>query len=134
MYLIDGADDQTGQVDTGENRPFRHRVIPILNVLRLECVSAAQDFVSEPGIRPLCPPIEDWDTPIALDDGLCQGVLPYGLAAQLLTEENPDTASFFQQRYEELLKKARQGIPAVSQPILDPYGGIEYDSFGSWQS
>ena len=50
-------------------------------------------------------PISDFDTPINLDDYIAQTVMPYGLAAHLLIDENPTVASFFQQRYEELLDK-----------------------------
>ena len=72
------------------------------------------------------------DRGLWLDDGLCQGVLPYGLAAHLLLDENPDVAAFFNQRYAELLSEYRRGIPAASEDIQDLYGGIEYGQFARW--
>ena len=108
-------------------------LIPILNILRIECFPASDTYaVTEPGKRPICPEIPDFDTPIGLDDGICQGVLPYGLAAHLLLDENPDVAAYFNQRYEQLLAEYRAGIPAAAEDIQDLYGGIEYGCFASW--
>ena len=59
-------------------------------------------------------------------------MLPYGLAAHLLLDENPDVAAFFNQRYAELLSEYRRGIPAASEDIQDLYGGIEYGQFARW--
>ena len=60
------------------------------------------------------------------------GLLPYGLAAHLLLDENPDVAAFFNQRYAELLSEYRRGIPAASEDIQELYGGIEYGPFARW--
>ena len=58
--------------------------------------------------------------------------MPYGLAAHLLIDENPDMASFFNQRYQELLNQFRYSIPVESEDIQDLYGGIEYGYFARW--
>ena len=76
--------------------------------------------------------ITDFESPIDLDDGICQGVLPYGLAAHLLLDENPDVAAYFNQRYQELLLQMKNGLPAEAQDIEDLYGGIEYGYFSRW--
>lgn len=65
---------------------------------------------------------------VPLDDELCLSVMPYGLAAALLADENPPLANFLQQRYEELLQKFSTIGPIVRQPadwepIQDVYGG-----------
>lgn len=133
MHLMDEASEATGAADTADTAGYKHRTLPILNILRVECYPASDTFgASEPGKRPICPEITDFDSPIGLDDVLCQMVLPYGLAAHLLLDENPVAASYFQQRYEELLAWARRGIPAVSEDIADVYGGIEHGKFGRW--
>ena len=62
--------------------------------------------------------------------------MPYGLAAHLLLAEDPATASFFQQRYDELKMRLSVGMPSASEDIVDVYGprgGIwPYNEFGEW--
>ena len=133
MHLMDEASEATGAADTADTAGYKHRALPILNVLRVECWPASDTFgKAEPGKRPVCPEIADFDSPIGLDDVLCQGVLPYGLAAHLLLDENPAAASYFQQRYQELLGWARRGIPAVSEDITNVYGGVEHGRYSYW--
>lgn len=133
MHLMDEVNESTGQADTNDTNEYKNRTLPILNVLRIECFPASDTYeVTQPGKRPVCPEIPDFQTPIGLDDGICQGVLPYGLAAHLLLDENPAVASYFQQRYEEALNRARRGIPAASADIELLYGGIEYGQFARW--
>ena len=133
MHLMDEANESTGLADTADTKEYKNRTLPILNVLRVECFPYSDTcLVTEPGKRPVCPEIPDFETPIALDDGLCQGVLPYGLAAHLLLDENPPLASYFQQRYEELLNAAKRAVPAQSEGIVGLYGGIEYGQFARW--
>ncbi|MCI8478182.1 MAG: hypothetical protein HFE97_07520 [Oscillospiraceae bacterium] len=133
MHLMDEANLSTGQVDIADTRDYKNRTLAILNILRQECYPASDTFqTAGPGKRPSCPEIENFTVPIALDDGICQGVLPYGLAAHLLLEENPDMASYFHQRYEELLRTCAKGLPASSEEIFCPYGHIELGEFSRW--
>lgn len=133
MHLMDEVSESTGQADTADTKDYKHRTLPILNVLRVECFPYSDTYaVVEPGRRPVCPEINDFDSEIGLDDGICQGVLPYGLAAHLLLDENPSLASYFQQRYEELLNALKRGMPTGSEEIVNLYGGIEYGKFARW--
>lgn len=68
---------------------------------------------------------------IALDDFICRTVMPYGLAAHLVSTEDAALASFMEQRYEELRDKYAT-VPAESSEITNLYGGIEYGEFGEW--
>ena len=122
-----------GTADSPDTREYRDRTLLILNALRGELYpySDTYDADRRPG-RPVAAVIRDMDSVIGLDDHICQTVLPYGLAAHLLMEENPGAAAFFQQRYEELRSRLAVGVPARSEDILDLYGGIEYGSFGRW--
>lgn len=133
MHLMDEVNESTGQADNADTKEYKNRTLPILNILRIECFPASDTYqVTEPGKRPVCPEITDFESGIALDDGICQGVLPYGLAAHLLLDENPEMASYFQQRYEELLNAARHSIPAGGEDIVDLYGGIGFEQFARW--
>lgn len=122
-----------GSIDTTEHRPFRERTIPILNVLVGECYPYSDTYaVTVPGKRPICPPVEEMEQAVGLDDGLCRGVLPYGLAAQLLLGEDDQRAAFFQEKYEEQLLQLAKALPTEGESIVDCYGGIEYGQFARW--
>ena len=133
MNLMDEVNESTGAADTADTKEYKNRTLPILNILRVECFPASDTYSSaKAGKRPVCREITDFTTPIGMDDGICQGVLPYGLAAHLLLDENPDVAAYFSQRYQELLFQFRNGIPAAVEDIEDLYGGIEYGQFSRW--
>lgn len=133
VNLMDEVSESSGAADNADTKEYKNRTLAILNILRIECFPASDTYeVTTPGKRPVCPEITDFTTDIYLDDAICQGVLPYGLAAHLLLEENPEMASYFQQRYDELLRAARNGIPAAIEDIVDAYGGIGYGQFARW--
>lgn len=133
MHLMDEVNESTGAADTNDTKEYKNRTLAILNILRIECFPASDTYVvTTPGKRPVCPEIEDFSTEIGLDDGICQGVLPYGLTAHLLLDENPTVASYFQQRYEELLSQAKRGLPTQAEDIEDLYGGVGFGRFARW--
>ena len=82
--------------------------------------------------RPICPPITDFETPLGIDDVLAQTILPYGLAAQLLLNEDAAAAAFLQQRYEELLRGYGGRFPVAGEDIQNLYGGIEHGGYSRW--
>jgi hypothetical protein len=67
-------------------------------------------------VQPL--PITSDQTILQVSDQIGTTILPYGLAAHLLLPENPQVASFFNDRYEELKRKR----PAIVSSIKDVYG------------
>lgn len=136
MSLIDELDD-SGEYDTSDTQEYRNRTLSILNVLRgeLYIYSDTHGLNAEwaTGRRPIVGLLTDLEDVIDLDDYICQSVLPYGLAAHLLLDENPTTAGFFQQRYDELKRDLARGLPAESEDIVDVYGGLHpYNEFGMW--
>lgn len=56
-----------------------------------------------------------------LDDVTCRTIVPCGLAAMLLIQENASVASFFQSRFEELKQTAGKQPPAASEQITNIY-------------
>ena len=95
-------DEQNGW--SGDTEDYRSRTLSILNVLRHELYPYSDTFeVGQDGKRRVCPELESLEQPIDLDEAIVQGVLPYGLAAHLLLGENDQMASFFFQRYAELI-------------------------------
>lgn len=134
MALMDEM-SESGQTDTADTKEYKNRTLNILNVLRGELYPYSDTYAEAEaaGERPIAEVIEDFESPIALDDYICQSVLPYGLAAHLLLDENPSAASFFQQKYEELKAGLARGIPQSSVDIEDVYGGYyPHNDFGWW--
>lgn len=134
MGLIDEVNESSGATDTADTKEYKVRTLYILNALRGELYPYSDTYQeTQDGGRPIAPVILAFDDIIQLDDYICQSVLPYGLAAQLLLDENPSSASFFQQRYEELRDGLTKGFPKSSESIVDVYGVCtEYNEFSRW--
>lgn len=139
MGLMDEVNESTGATDTADTKEYKNRTLLILNVLRGELYPFSDNYAQEDeGVRPIAMVIEDFDTPIGLDDYICQSIMPYGLAAHLLLDENPSAAGFFNQRFEELKASLARGLPKSSEDIVDvysdsgAYGGLTYCQFARW--
>lgn len=136
IAMMDEMDDQ-GRADHSDTTEYKNRTLPILNILRGELYIYSDTYDSQTDGRPIAAMIEDFTRPIELDDYICQSVMPYGLAAHLLMDENPTSANFFQQRYEELKMSLMRGYPSGgSEDIVDVYGGrggiSPYEEFSRW--
>ena len=135
MTLIDELNDD-GAADHEDTAEYKNKTLFILNILRNELYPFSDTYKqSTDNTRPTIYLIESFDDYIELDDYIAQSVMPYGLAAHLLLDENPTSASFFQSRYEELKAELRKGTPSVSEDIVDVYagdGGGYYDDDGNW--
>lgn len=113
--------DTNGNTETSDTMEYKNRALFILNALVGELYPYSDTYQhTVDGKRPVVAPITSFDTGIGLDDYLARTVLPNGLAAHLLLDENPAVASFFQQRYEELLRK-HGSVPRGFEPVEDVY-------------
>lgn len=134
--MLMGEQSDTGLTDWADTSEYKLRVLGILNVLRGECFKASD--TSAPvtaGTRPVCTVITALTDIVDIDDVIAQTVMPYGLAAHLMLDEDTTQAGFFQQRYEELLAKLGGSIPADWDTITDVYGVGEdftYGQAGRW--
>ena len=137
MALIDELND-AGEAEHSDTTEYKNKTLQILNVLQGEVYPYSDTYKRRNDrLRPVLSPLTDFEQIIDLDDYICQTVLPYGLAAHLLIDENPTVAGFCQQRYEELLRGLKNGIPGMSEDIVDVYasdGGGYYDEDGNWIS
>ena len=137
MYLIDAQNESTGSTVNSDTREYRLRTVGILNNL-IDEVYPYSDTYRPPtdGLRPALEDITDFSDAPDLDAMILRQVLPYGLAAKLLSEENPGLANYFQQLYEEALRRAmrRPGLfESLGEDDLTlPYGGIEHGQFARW--
>ena len=131
---MDEVNENSGATDTADTRAYRNRTPLILTALQGELYPHSDTYPrGDTGAeRPVCPPVTDLDAPLAIDDVLASVVLPYGLAAQLLLQEDAAAASFFQQRYEELLARYGDRIPTQWEGITARYGGLEHCEYSRW--
>lgn len=121
--------DATGE-DTQE---YKNRAVRLLNILTGELFPYSDTFTAaQSGKRPMATLIRSLSDAVDLDDYCAGSILPYGLAAQLLTTEDPNHASFLQQRYEELKALVARGFPQEFEAIEDAYTD-SLTASGAWE-
>ena len=117
---------QTGQAQTSDTQEYEYRTPAIINMLVGELHMLL-------GNRDNWLPVTSLDDMVpTADTNYALSALPYGLAANLLIDENPTAASFYQQRYEELRAYYLARQQAEVGDITDLYGGIPYGEFSRW--
>ncbi len=139
ITLMDELSD-SGAYDHADTAEYKQRTLAILNILQNELYPYSDTFPKsqdwDKGRRPVLAPLANLSTVIDLDDYCSGTVLPYGLAAHLLLNEDPQLANYCQQRYDELKSSLMRGRPAESEDIVDiygPCGGIyPYNEFSMW--
>lgn len=141
ITMMDELND-AGKYKHEDTVEYQNRTLAILNILQNELYMYSDTFPKyqewDTGRRPVLMPLTSLGEEIDLDDYCAGTVLPYGLAAHLLLDENPSSAGFFQQRYDELKAALMRGAGKtnVSEDIEDiygPKGGIHpYNEFSRW--
>lgn len=140
IRLMDSQNESNGSTNTTDTREYAFRTPSLLNSILDQVYPASDTYVSAVNcIRPVLPSVSGMEDYLDLDDAICRNVLPYGLAALLLTEENPTLANFFWQTYLENLQRAKNSLPSEIESVEDVYGvsslytgGIEYGQFSRW--
>lgn len=136
IRLIDAQNESTGSTDTADTKEYKLRTLSILNNLIDDAYPASSNYAVTDGERPALDDLTAFTDEIDMDAYVVRSVLPCGLAAKLLSEENPALADYFQQLYEQRLVKAKLGVPAAFENIGGDdggaYGGIEYGEFSRW--
>jgi hypothetical protein len=92
----------------GYDDDYKKKAWPILTVLQTELLPLSTAPVT----------ITDENSTLLVDDRTGLTVLPYGLAAHLLLNGNVQSASFFNDRYEELKRRKKATIASIT----DVYG------------
>lgn len=140
IRLIDAQNESTGSTKTADTKEYEVRTPSLLNSILDRAYPASDTYAealaaAEAGRRPVCPKVSAMTDTVDMDERLCTGVLSYGLAGLLLTEENPTLAEFFWQTFLEQLEAAMRGLPSEIGDVEDVYGGfggIEYGRFSRW--
>ena len=133
IAVMDEIND-SGKTQTADTEEYKRRTPGIMNILLAECYpySDLKDpDAADSSWRRV--DMDAWeDNLYKIDNTLALGIMPYGLAANLLVDENPAAASYFQQRYDELLRGKKSRTPADVGEIENLHGGIEYGHFAMW--
>ncbi len=125
MGLMDELDGE-GNAENRDTAEFGLRTPGIVN-------SLISEFLILSGNRGGFVPTEGMeDYLLKIPDVYALGVMHYGLAANLLVDEDPSAASFYEQRYEELRNLYFARCGGENGEVLDLYGGIEFGKFGRW--
>ena len=99
--------DSTPEVDYPQNRDYQARTPGILTILQTQVVMFLKRFGADIDFNERLETMED---EVELDDSICMGVLPYGLAARLLGQEDKDLSSYFSNLYETNLASSKDSI------------------------
>lgn len=116
IMLMDQQSEANGRTLTEDNQEYRFRTLPILSTL-LPRLGATETLK-----LPEDPAMPDLSQMVPLEDSLCLGALPYGLAACLLAGENEALAGWFQDRFRENTAALPGGSTGVFRQIAVPYG------------
>lgn len=129
IHLMDEQDESTGKTETVDTTEYKLRTISILNSVIPALYPYSDNYDTTQAGRPEPPLLEtgtydspDFTQPIGLDSTLSAAVLPYYLAAQLLSSENETLSAWFLTRYREAFSDLRSRIPAEFERISTPYG------------
>jgi hypothetical protein len=112
LVLMDEVTD-TGEVLADNPTYYKAKTKSILTMLQAELMPQSET----PSV------ITDLTQELAIDDRIALLTLPYGLAAQLLLQDDVSSAAFFNARYEELKKKYRSEYEEITD-VYDVSGGV----------
>ena len=129
IHIIDEQNETSGQTVTVDTEEYKYRTISILNgvIPRLYPYSGTyrntgtgrpspRQLIAEDHANP------DFEQSIPLDDVLALAVLPWFLAAQLVSAENAELASWCMNLYNAHLADLRDKVPAEFESIQTAYG------------
>lgn len=108
-----------------DNSDYLSRAVYVVNSLLPELYLYSDTKTSVSGTKPVPTFVTATSSTLPVDDALAIGVLPHGMIAMLFSDENPVTANFHQQLYQEKLRMLGR-VPVEAEDITDLYGGIEY--------
>lgn len=129
IHLLDEQNESSGATGTQDTAEYKYRTINILNALTQSLYPYSATYDPSMGGRPSPQLLSvesyqnpDFTQPIPLDDALAIGVLPYGLAAQLIVGENTELASWMRGQYNAAFADLRSKAQSTWEPISTPYG------------
>lgn len=129
IHLMDEQNETTGATETVDTSEYKTRTISILNTAIPRLYPYSSNYDREAHGRPKARILycdnyaePDFDQIIMLDDAISIGLLPFYLAAHLLSGENDALAAWFMNQYRESLADIKRNVPAFFEQIPTPYG------------
>ena len=129
IHLMDEQNETTGAAETVDTNEYKYRTISILNSVIPALYPFSGNYSTNKPGRPIPSMLfaddyknPDFEQSIGLDDAICYAVLPYYLAAQLLSGENEALAAWFMNRYREAFADLRNRLPSDFERISVPFG------------
>lgn len=129
IHLMDEQSENTGATVTVDTNEYKYRTVSILNSIIPTLYPYSGTFVQTASGRPSPRQlyVDDYKAPdfeqsVPLDDTLSLSVLPYYLAAQLLSAENETMAAWMKNQGRENLNDLKNKVPASFEAISTPYG------------
>lgn len=141
IHLIDAQDESTGSTNTADTQEYAVRCCALLSTLLNEVYPYSDTYQPRAdGKRPVHVAVERMTDAVDMDDLICLSVLPAGLAALFVFDEDTAKYNAFWGDYMTRLSQARNTLPASGgfEDIENPYAfggsgaGIEHGEFGRW--
>lgn len=125
IHILDEQSETNGKTMTVDTNEYKSRTISIINSIIPRLYFYSSNHV--PGEPSKILEWGDYGNPdfnqvIYLDDALCLSVIPYYLAAQLVSGENTELANWCMNQYNMNFADVRTKVPAEFEPISTPYG------------
>lgn len=129
IHLMDEQNENTGATATADTKEYMSRTISILNTIIPRLYPYSSNYNQQESGRPKAIALDrgDYSKPdfhqiIMLDDAISMGILPFYLAAHLLSGENESLAAWFMNQYREAFADIKKTTPASFEAISTPYG------------
>ena len=129
IHLMDEQNENTGATATADTKEYMSRTISILNTIVPRLYPYSSNYNRQEEGRPKAIALDrgnysnpDFTQVIMLDDVISMGVLPFYLAAHLLSGENESLAAWFMNQYREAFADIKKTAPASFEAISTPYG------------
>ena len=131
IHIIDEQNETTGETVTVDTNEYKYRTISILNSVIPRLYPYSGTYKQSKKGRPAPSQLDaenyknpDFEQVIPLDDVLSLALLPYFLAAQLVSAENTDLANWCMNLYNSHFADLRDKVPAEFESISMPYGAF----------
>lgn len=129
IHLMDEQNENNGATGTVDTNEYKFRTISILNSVIPRLYTYSSTYVDKGKGRTAPRQLTaddhanpDFEQTIPLDDVLSLSLLPYYLAAQLLSTENETLSAWFMNLYRESFNDVRGKALADFEQISTPYG------------
>ena len=131
IHILDEQNETSGETVTVDTAEYKYRTISILNTVIPRLYPYSGTYKTSAKGRPVASQLyaedyrnPDFDQTIPLDDALALAVVPYFLAAQLVSAENTELANWCMNQYNTNFADLREKVPADFEKIDLPYGGF----------